>query len=103
MILSHKPMKKISGLAHEPTKKQTSKNTLKFNQKVMKTKMLKFKIVVAHLIQRIRCAATILKLISDITLKITSDFQIEHTMCMLSRNKIKNPEEQKLGEGGDDK
>ena len=24
-------------------------------------------------------------------------------MCMFSRNKIKSPEEQKLGEGGDDK
>ena len=30
-------------------------------------------------------------------------FQIKYTMHMLSRNKIKSPEEQKLGEGGDDK
>ena len=36
-------------------------------------------------------------------MKITPELQIEHTMCMLSRNKIKSPEEQKLGEGGDDK
>ena len=36
-------------------------------------------------------------------MKITPELQIEHTMRMLSRNKIKSPEEQKLGEGGDDK
>ena len=36
-------------------------------------------------------------------MKITPELQIEHTMRMLSRNNIKSPEEQKLGEGGDDK
>ena len=40
---------------------------------------------------------------TEIILKITPKFQIKYTMHMLSRNKIKNPEEQKLGEGGDDK